>query len=308
MARKRLQNKVAESRFALPVTAVYATLVWMAGGLLAGGLYIQFALFAASTFMMVTLNNQNSLIRIYSRMVSCTFLVLTTMAAFLFGKHEPFAVQLCFTFFYAAFFSCYQDKHSQGKIFYAFSLLGIASTFFIQILFFVPFLWVIMAGKMMVFRHKTFWASVLGLVMPYWFLAGYHILTGSTDVLAQHITGITYLYRPTPDMLPDKARLITFAFILIIALTGMIHYLRNSYGDKIRTRIIYEIFMIINTITIVFIIAQPQHFDMLLPLMIVNTAPVTAHFIALTGTRITNIAFYIIGISVLIITAYNIWM
>lgn len=110
MIRKRLQNKVAESRFALPVTAIYATLAWLAGGLAGNGMYIQFALFAASAFMMMMLNNHNSLIRIYSRMVSCTFLVLTAMAAFLFDRYEPFAVQMCMTVFYLAFSHAIRTK------------------------------------------------------------------------------------------------------------------------------------------------------------------------------------------------------
>lgn len=308
MARKRLQNKVAESRFALPVTAVYATLVWLAEGLASGNMYIQFALFAVSTFMMMTLNNLNSLIRIYSRMVSCTFLVLTTMAVFLFKRYEPFAVQMCITVFYVAFFSCYQNKHSQGRMFYAFLFIGLASIFFVQILFFVPILWIIMAGKLLVFSPRTFWASILGLVTPYWFITGYRLLTGNLDKLADHFESIIVFGPSIPYTMPDIARLITLTFLLLLTITGMIHYLRNSYGDKIRTRMIYEIFMIMNLAIIVFIIVQPQHIDMLLPMLIINTAPMTAHFIALTGTRLTNISFCGIIITILAITAYNIWM
>lgn len=308
MIRKRLQNKVAESRFALPVATAYATSVWLAGGMAGGGMYIQFLLFAASAFMMVTLNNNNSLIRIYSRMVSCTFLVLTTTAVFLFDKYEPFAVQLCITLFYMAFFSCYQKKDSQGRIFYAFMFIGLASIFFIQILFFVPLLWIIMAGKLLVLSARTFWASVLGLATPYWFLAGYRMLTGSMYKLTEHFAGIAAFSPLSPYAMPDKARLATLAFVLLLAATGMIHYMRNSYGDKIRTRMIYEIFMTMNFATVVFIIAQPARLDMLLPLLIVNTAPLAAHFIALTRTRLTNISFCIITLAILALTAYNIWM
>lgn len=66
---KRLQNKIAGSRFALPVTAVYSIMIWLAGGLIANQLYLHFLLFGLSAYLMVELNNSNSLIRIYSRMV-----------------------------------------------------------------------------------------------------------------------------------------------------------------------------------------------------------------------------------------------
>jgi len=308
VARKRLQNKVAGSRFALPVTAAFATLAWAAGRPADNGMYLQFVLFAVSALLMVTLNNSNSLIRIYSRMVSCTFLVLTTMTALLSDSWRPFAVQLCLTASYMALFACYQDKRARGKMFYAFFFIGLASTLFIHILFFVPLLWLIMPGKLMAFSHKMFWASVLGLAAPYWFLSGYCLLTGNMEWLADHLAGIASLRLPGLPDLPDTAMLITTGFVFILAATGTVHYLRNSYGDKIRTRMIYEILMIMNVFTALFIIVQPQYSGMLLPLMAVNTAPLTAHFIALTSTRLTNISFCIITISAVSITAYNIWM
>lgn len=90
---KRLQNKIAGSRFALPVTAVYSIMIWLAGGLIANQLYLHFLLFGLSAYLMVELNNSNSLIRIYSRMVSCSFMALTLMSAFLFDSTDVWVVQ-----------------------------------------------------------------------------------------------------------------------------------------------------------------------------------------------------------------------
>ena len=135
---KRLQNKIAGSRFALPVTAVYSIMIWLAGGLIANQLYLHFLLFGLSAYLMVELNNSNSLIRIYSRMVSCSFMALTLMSAFLFDSTDVWVVQFCVVATYLILFKCYQNKRSQGLVFYAFFFIGIASIFFIQILYFVP--------------------------------------------------------------------------------------------------------------------------------------------------------------------------
>jgi len=71
---------------------------------------------------------------------------------------------------------------------------------------------------------------------------------------------------------------------------------------------LYELFIAMSISSAVFILLQPRHFDILMRILIVNTAPLIAHFIALTRTRLTNIAFYgIIGLSIGI-TAYNLWM
>jgi hypothetical protein len=52
----------------------------------------------------------------------------------------------------------------------------------------------------------------------------------------------------------------------------------------------------------------PQYYDFLLRLLIINTAPLIAHFLTLTNTRITNIAFYVICATALILTAINLWI
>ena len=66
---KRIQNKVAESRFTLPAVAVYGGIIWLLCGLFPQQWWLQFTLFAVSTYLMVELNNSNVLIRIYSRSV-----------------------------------------------------------------------------------------------------------------------------------------------------------------------------------------------------------------------------------------------
>ena len=88
--KKRLQDKIAGSRFSLPITALLILAIWIVGGIADNGRYLNLGIFAISTYLMVELNNSNALIRVYSRMVSCTFLVVTTMLpscspTFLFG-------------------------------------------------------------------------------------------------------------------------------------------------------------------------------------------------------------------------------
>lgn len=308
MAIKRLQNRIAESRFTLPITVVYVLAVWAVGCLHGDMPYIQPLFIAVSAFMMMVLNNSNALIRIYSRMVSCTFLVLTAGAAFLVDDWAPMLVQLCFVCFYAQFFTCYQNNNAPGRMFHAFMYLGVASIFFKQILFFVPFIWMLMPGKLMAFSWRMFWASVIGLVTPYWFVMGYCMLTDKLFLLYNQFVCEPWIYPISLNALPGTPRLVTLAFVLLIAITGTVHFLRSSYNDKIRTRMIYEIFIIMNVLTVVFLVLQPQHYDMLLMLMLVNTAPVAAHYIALTHTRTTNISFILMAIAALALTAYNIWM
>ena len=286
---------------------MYAVLVCLACRLISDQLWVQMAMLIISTYLVIELNNTNSLIRIYSRMISCTFLVLMSAANIIFPSVESRIVQLCFIGCYTVLFRAYQDKQASGPVFYAFLCIGIASTIFIQIAFYVPILWILLAVNILAFSNRTFWASVLGLIVPYWFISGYHAYTGEIDQLARHFTNMAQ-FGPLFDYSAiTEHQIVTFAYVVLIAAIGIIHYLRNSFADKIRTRMLYELFITMCVGSIVFMILQPQYYEILMGILIVNTAPLIAHFIALTRTRLTNIAFYLlIGLSI-VITAYNLW-
>lgn len=120
LRKKRLQNKIAASRFSLPVTATLAALVWVAVGFIMDNIWAQFAFTIISTLLMVELNNRNSLMRTYSRMVSCSFLVLITMASLPNPSMKASIVTMCFIAFTLIIWNCYQDRHAAGWAFYAY--------------------------------------------------------------------------------------------------------------------------------------------------------------------------------------------
>lgn len=304
---KRTQNRIAESRWALPICAAYTLLICLISGLFSEGIWAQLALTAIATLLMVELNNRNSLIRIYSRMVSCSFLVMTMMTPHKIESIDGCIVSMCFVAFYLALCNAYQDKKATGYVLWAFAAIGVASIVWIQILLFIPVLWVLTATNILAMSLRTFVASILGVIMPYWFLSAYYIYIGDIMPIVDHIATIAnfeplFIYKNCSinDFLP-------LCFIILLAITGSIHFLRTSYKDKIRTRMIYEMFITMTVATIVLILLQPQHANIATHLLIISTAPLIGHFLALTSTKITNIASLAIMATALVITALNLW-
>lgn len=304
---KRFQEKIAGSRFSLPATAFIVLAIWLVGGISGEWKYLHLAIFTISAYLMVELNNGNALIRVYSRMVSCSFLVVTTMASFMFTQTSVWAMQLCVIAACIALLKSYQDKRAQGMVFYAFALIGVASTQFVQMLFFVPILWLLMAVNLMSFSLRSMAASVIGLMSPYWFLAGYYAYNDNLASLADHFTAIARFAPLFQYDMTDIRPVVTLAFITILVITGSVHFLRNSYKDKIRTRMIYEMFISLSVATILFIILQPQHAVQLAAILVVNASVLIGHFIALTHTRFTNIAFVAMLVGALALTLYNLY-
>lgn len=305
---KRIQNRIAESRWSLPATALYGLLVCLVAGLFAVDHLLEFVLLVIATLMMVELNNSNSLIRIYSRMVSCSYLVMTTMASFLLSSPEAGMVQVAFIAFCLLIFKAYQDKDAAGWVFYAFFAIGLGSIVFVQMLYFVPVLWVLLATNILAFSSRTFIASLLGLIAPYWFVGAYYILTGHLEVLADHFAALAVFSQPLILTGLDEHRIVTLLFILFVAAISSIHFILYSYKDKIRIRMIYEMFIALVTCCYIFIILQPQHTDMLLSMSIVAAAPLCGHLLALSNSKVSNIFFFVITALALILTAYNLWM
>lgn len=308
LRKKTFQNKVAASRYALPVTATLAALVWVAVGFLVANIWVQFAFTILSTLLMVELNNHNSLMRTYSRMVSCSFLVFITMTSLPTPSFKASIVTMCSIAFYLIIWNSYHDKRAAGWTFYAFFCVGLASMVFIQVGYFLPFLWLMMMVFTNSFSFRNFFASIIGLIMPYWFSAGYFAYTNNINGLISHFAEfINYQDLFDYSQVTDH-EVVILLFLIILSTLGSIHFLHTSYADKIRTRMIYNSFILINYVSLAFIILQPHHIKELGSIMIVNTAPLTAHFITYTKGKLANIVFISALVIMVLILLYNIFI
>ena len=156
--------------------------------------------------------------------------------------------------------------------------------------------------------RKNFWASLLGLLLPYWFMGVYAVYKNQFGRLVEHFTSIV-IFQPFFDIsVVSTPQLLTFSYISLLAFVGISNSLGNRSGDKIRTRMFYEMFSLIDICCMAFIILQPQHFDRLLPIMIVTTAPLIAHFFAFANTTFNNIVFQLILGSAFVLTVYNLYV
>ncbi len=305
---KRLQNKVSDSKLSLPITSVYAIGVWVLAGLIQEAWWIQFGCFTLSVYLMAVLNNSNALIRIHSRMVSCSFIMLTCTACFLFASLHEAVCTMLMAATYVVLFQTYQDKEAPGLTFYSFLLLGLSSLVDIQIICLLPFLWLLMLTNLQSLSWRNFFASLLGVTLPYWFALGWSAYQSDFTLWADHFASLVTFQTPFDFSGLDTHHVVTLCFVTVLAIFGTLHYWRASYLDKMRNRMLYGFFIRMHMFLLLLFFLQPQRYDLLLRLMILNTAPLVAHFIALTQQRVTNIIFCVITLAALFLTIYNLWM
>jgi len=196
---KRLQNKIAESSLTLPVVMAGGALVWGLSLLFRGGAWPQLVCFAVSCYFMVELNNANALLRVRSRMVTATFIALSCAASQLFASFTGSFVQLCFIIAMLLLFLTYQRPDSVGRIYYAFLFVGLSSLAFVQVLFFVPLLWLLMATQLQSISVKGLSASLLGLATPYWMESVWCLFERDFTPMTDHFAKLLQLAVPYRD-------------------------------------------------------------------------------------------------------------
>ena len=308
MKGSQLQKIVARSRLTFPVTALYGLGICFISGVIQHQWWIQLACFAVATYLMILLNNFNALIRIYSRAITSAFIILSCVACLLFPSMEGGIVTVGLVASLLTLFATYQDREATGWVYYTFLLLGLASLAKVHLLVLIPIYWIIMLFLSSL-SLRTFIASLLGLLTPYWFwiTAVLFLYKGHFTPFISHFMPLTEVeFFHSYDSIP-LSHYLTYAFLVILTITGIIHFLRTSYNDKIRTRQLYYSIMFFNIVILVLLPIFPQHYDLLLRPAIILTSPLIGHFIALTNTKITNIAFYIILITALLLTGFNLW-
>ena len=308
---QRLQNRIAESGTALPIAAVYAIGIWaiaMFGGSPTLFAWPQMACYAAASYMMVELNNSNALIRVRSRMVGATFIILSCLYVNGFQSLLGALGLVGIIATILQLFTTYQDKQAAGKTYYAFLALGCSSLLYAEYLYYVPILWILMISRLNSFSWRTMMASILGIITPYWFASLWLFYTWDFTAITEHLSDLNSFVFPANYLAVTLEQLLVYVFLAAVSITGIIHFWQYSYEDKIHVRQLFGFFIAINLLTLLFIALQPQQFDAFIRIVIICTSPILAHFLTLTHSRITNIAFFVILSTCIIITFMNLWM
>ena len=305
----QIQKIVAGSRFTFPVTALYGLGLCLTGGLIQHQWWIQLVCYALAVYLMILLNNFNALIRIYSRAITSAFIILSGVACFIFPSVEGDLITVGFIASLLTLFASYQNRDAAASIYYTFLILGLASLAKVHLLAFIPLYWILMIFLSSL-SLRTFIASLLGMLTPYWFWIAAVLCLYKDDLtpFTNHFLPLTtFPFFTAYDRIPFSHYL-TYAFLVVLAITGMVHFFRTSFNDKIRTRQLYYSIIFLNIITLILLPLFPQQYDLLFRPAIVLTSPLIGHFIALTHTKVTNIAFFIILIAALLLTGFNLWI
>lgn len=288
---------------------LYCTAIWVLAGLFEAQWWVQFASFLLSVLLVMRINSKNLLIRIYSRSVSVAFIFLSCAAVFLFPSWTGGIVQLCCIAALMLLFDSYQDQAAVWNVYYAFLFLGISSMFDATIVFYLPLLWIMMKIIVYTLSWRTFFASLLGLATPYWFMTGWLIWqkNGDLHAIISLFDVQDILQFPFDFSFVSLSCQLIMAFATLLLVIGSIHFIHSSFRDKIRVRQIYYGFITLGLYSLAILVLQP-HNELALRMLIFAASPLTGHYWALTNSRISNILFIVLTVALVALTAFNLWI
>ena len=316
---RRLQNKVAESSATLPVACVLTIFLWwfpQAGysldyllGLLACFL---------TAYVVMEMTTVYALLRVRSRLNSVIFLLLMAVCGFLHSIQSSSIMTLLLAITLYAMFHSYEKYDATGSIFYASLCLSLSSLLWPPILLVALLLILSQQIFLRSFSWRMFGAWCIGLLLPYWLWLAVALFTEDINPFLSHVVAIIapfhqpfywhwiidltqtsdwhgftegFSERWAPMVLNHRPHIIAFTYVFVLGLTGLIHYLRNSYNDKTQVRMCFNVILTLQVVLFLWILLQPVYFNRLFPLFILTTAPAASHFFTLTRTWLTNAWF-----------------
>ena len=296
---------MATGRFTLPVVILICLLLWGStfqewNELISLGVTILIG------YVFIETNTTFNLIRTRTSMPVCLYWLIATALFFLHPFEWTNLVPLVFILATYQLFHSYESVSSSPFIFHSFLFIGLGSIAFPQLLYMVPMLW----GSMIPFRAisiKSFLASIIGLMTPYWFIFGYALYFNEMHILltplreAAHLYPIDYSHLTLPEIA-------SWGFITLLLIVSGFHYWQISYMDKTRTRIYHSYLAIAGFWATLLSILQPVHWCEWLSIQLICTAFLCGHLFSLTRNRFSGIFFIVTFVLYILLMSFNLWM
>lgn len=328
MKNRRFQNQIAAGRLTLPAAILISVACWILAAILLPDLEVQqngyplwksiskldiptwvsqfssFILYSIIGYFLIELNNSFAIIRMRASVQTAIYFLLISACPSIHILYMGDLAAVAFLISLFFLFKSYQQVQASGSLFNAFVFLGIGSILFPQLMFFVPIFW-IGAYNFQSLHPKSFFASLIGWSLPYWFLLGHAFYHGQIELFYQPFQELVTFTPIHFKLLPRQMATLGYLLVLFIASSG--HCLAAGYEDKIRTRSYLHFLIFLNFCIFIFIGLQPELGVHLLPLLLIGVSILAGHLFVLTNSRTSNIFFICALVGLFLLFGFNIW-
>ena len=302
--RKQFQYYLATGKMTFPVAVIFC--------LAMTGLHFQeltdlLPLIAAGTtaYLLIELNTSFALIRTRTTLHASLFLFFYSGSQFLHTYSHEIWIPLLFVAGIYFLFQSYESPYASIPVFHSFLCLGLGSLSFPYLLYLTPLVYLFMT-MLRSFNVRCFFAGIIGITLPYWFLLCYCLYMGNVgDVFLPFIQLADPPHIDYSGM--STAEAVTGGALLLLTATSSIQLFNKRYQDKVQTRIMLRITLLMGIAALILAVLIPAHFKAAITILLVVYAIVNGHLLALTYNKFTHIlSWTTLGIWISV-TLFNVW-
>lgn len=326
---RRLQNRITAGRFTLPVAILLSAICWIVTAILLpessveensytlwrtidnncipswASYPLSFLLYSIIGYFLIALNNTFGIIRMRASVQTAIYFLLISACPLMHRLHAGDVASLAFLISLFFLFRSYQQQQAASSLFYSFLFIGVGSLFFPGLTLFIPILW-IGALNFQALTPKSFFGSLVGYSLPYWFLLGHSYFYGEMELFYQPFIELANFQPINLHNLP-LWETVTLCYLFLLFAVCSIHCLVASYEDKIRTRSYLRFLIFLSLCTFVYMLLQPAHIVQLLPLLLIGISILAGHFAVLTSSRTSNVFFICVLVGLVLLFGFNVW-
>ena len=257
-------------------------------------------------FVIQRINDVEMLIRERTRLPFMIFILLASTNAGFIPLNEVSVVLICIVFMIYELFNSYQLPESTGRFFNAGLLIGFAGLFMPQVLWYVPLLWI----GMYQFRsisYKSFFASLVGVLIVYWFVLAWCVWNHDFSIFASLYSSLTSV-----DIFSNSALLqyyrIGFALVVALLITASFFIKMDAFNNSVRVRQMLSFLLNMSVWTLILLFLYSKSPDSFMAILYLPVSVVIAYFIENIRYRFRFVLYYSMLILLFAFYVIRIWI
>ncbi|EGJ70543.1 hypothetical protein Bcop_0324 [Bacteroides coprosuis DSM 18011] len=332
MRQNTLQYQYTTGRFTLPVVYFICTLCWIIAGfftpaklfsatsgnpiwemipfdwipnwVLLLGAYVTLSIVG---YILIQQNNQFTIITQRATVQSSLYLVFITAIPQVHIIQPGVIAGLCFSISTFFLFYSYKEWDSMIQQFFA----AIFMSFLFLLIPKMILLFPLLILTKIVFNNlniRTFFATLLGFILPLWFLLAHAIWHDQMDLFTAPFLDLMQWGQWNDYSNLQGKDIATFGYILFITILSLAYILFSKTRMRVRTRQILNHFLRITLGIVVLIVFTPKQLNSYIPIWLICISFIYGHALVSIHSKLTNLIFLGTILLLAVLFVYNTWM
>jgi hypothetical protein len=262
---------------------------------------------AAGAFLIHRVNYLRAIIREKSLMPFFLYILFISSNPGFFPLNPVSPAIFCLILAFDQLLTSYHDPGAVRNTFNAAFYIGLASLFWVHILWLLPVFWWGM-NTFKVLNLRTFLASLTGVGVIYWLLLGWHVWkSGYAPVRLPFVPLLEPAFPAAGNLhLTDW---ICVLYIVFLTSTAIVNILLHENEDSLRTRQFLQFLVLLFAVTSGLFLFYQQSSDEFLAVMCIPVSILVSHFFSVqTGKKMFYLYYVLISVFIILSLMRSPWI